>query len=260
MTNKLTNLDFRDGALPVYSQIAYKIELSISKGIYPIGELLPSQRELGELYNVSRITIVKALKLIQSRGLISSRQGKGSTVVKRSFQKNNYINQGFSTQFNNEINEIFTKVISCELVSASENISNYLLVMENEEVIKITRVRYIKHIPVCVEHNYYRNISPYKEICFDLKDNDSIYNKLNSKGVIVSYAEERMASILSDSKYNNLLNLKSDMPLLKLIRETYSKEGEERFPVEYCENYYNTDTYGYYGILSINLLPHNEKG
>ena len=61
----------------VYLDIKHKIE----NGTYPIGELIPTEHELAEIYDVSRETIRKAQKLLLENGFIHKKQGRGSTVL-----------------------------------------------------------------------------------------------------------------------------------------------------------------------------------
>ena len=65
---------------PLYMQIKENIQHKIEEGVYADGDKLPSERELCEIFSVSRIPVRKALELLESEGLIHSFQGKGSFV------------------------------------------------------------------------------------------------------------------------------------------------------------------------------------
>ena len=65
---------------PLYMQIKENIQHKIEQGVYADGDKLPSERELCEIFSVSRIPVRKALELLESEGLIHSFQGKGSFV------------------------------------------------------------------------------------------------------------------------------------------------------------------------------------
>lgn len=65
----------------VSSQIAEQIRSSILAGEFTPGEKLPPERELAELFGVSRPSVREALNLLASSGLVESYQG-GGTVVK----------------------------------------------------------------------------------------------------------------------------------------------------------------------------------
>ncbi|WP_329273564.1 winged helix-turn-helix domain-containing protein [Streptomyces sp. NBC_01451] len=49
--------------------------------VYPLGTLLPPQRELAHEFGVSRDTVQRVLRVLTDRHLIESRQGSGSRVI-----------------------------------------------------------------------------------------------------------------------------------------------------------------------------------
>ncbi|MFW5987980.1 MAG: GntR family transcriptional regulator [bacterium] len=66
--------------LPLYKQITEYLKEQIKQREYTPGDQLPSESELNELFNVSRITSQRALKEMEQEGLIYREQGKGSFV------------------------------------------------------------------------------------------------------------------------------------------------------------------------------------
>ena len=71
---------------PMYRQIFDDLIRGISDGKYPSGSRLPSEKELADLYSVSRITSKKALEMLADRGIIMRKPGKGSFVIDSSRQ------------------------------------------------------------------------------------------------------------------------------------------------------------------------------
>jgi GntR family transcriptional regulator of arabinose operon len=67
--------------IPKYRQIYEDLHSAIGTGSFQPGERLPSEAELGERYNTSRITVAKALKELQLQGLVSRRAGSGTHVL-----------------------------------------------------------------------------------------------------------------------------------------------------------------------------------
>lgn len=62
-------------------QIAGELRSRISRGEYPPGQLLPTQRQLVMEYGVPRHTMRLAMRELQTEGWIESRQGSGTRVV-----------------------------------------------------------------------------------------------------------------------------------------------------------------------------------
>lgn len=65
----------------LYEKIYNDIVEGIRTNQYPPGSKLPSEKELSERYNVSRITSKKALEMLADQNLISRMAGKGSYVL-----------------------------------------------------------------------------------------------------------------------------------------------------------------------------------
>ncbi len=66
--------------LPLYYQLYSVIKMSISRAELKPGQALPSERKLAELHNVSRITVVKAIDLLEREDLVEKQQGRGTFV------------------------------------------------------------------------------------------------------------------------------------------------------------------------------------
>ncbi|GGG17306.1 GntR family transcriptional regulator [Paenibacillus aceti] len=65
---------------PMYEQIFEALRDQIISHKYELGERIPSEKELGEAYNVSRITSKKALDMLTQEGYIVRKPGRGSFV------------------------------------------------------------------------------------------------------------------------------------------------------------------------------------
>jgi len=75
-------IDFSD-PMPLYKQVAADIRNQITSGKLQSGDRLPSQRELADEYEVSLITVKKAISELNSEGILYSRVGKGTFVNQR---------------------------------------------------------------------------------------------------------------------------------------------------------------------------------
>lgn len=69
------------GSGPYYKRLASHLMDGIKAGRWPVGTPLPTEKELCDVFGVSRHTTREALRQLESRGLIARRQGSGSTVL-----------------------------------------------------------------------------------------------------------------------------------------------------------------------------------
>lgn len=69
----------------LYTQIVEKIRQWIIKGYLKEGEALPSERELAQMFDVSRVPVREALKILEFLGVVQHVRGKGVIVKKMNF-------------------------------------------------------------------------------------------------------------------------------------------------------------------------------
>ncbi|MET9339310.1 GntR family transcriptional regulator [Nonomuraea sp. NPDC003804] len=70
----------REGPVPLYQQVATEIRRRIDSGAIPPGHSVPSEQEIEDEFNVSRITATKALRLLREQGLVYLVPGRGTFV------------------------------------------------------------------------------------------------------------------------------------------------------------------------------------
>lgn len=144
-----------------YEYIADQIrnQIIISKELLP-SQMLPTETELCEKYETSKMTVKKALDALVVEGLIYKKRGMG-TFVKSLNQgpiDNIVISNkeqsltGFSRQFREQ--KVSTKVISHSIIAADEALALNLNIAPEDFVYQIIRVRYLDEIPVVHEETY----------------------------------------------------------------------------------------------------------
>lgn len=67
---------------PLYQMVVRALRSEILRGEYPVGTALPSELALVNRFGVSRHTVREALRHLRDLGLVESRQGKGTLVLK----------------------------------------------------------------------------------------------------------------------------------------------------------------------------------
>jgi DNA-binding GntR family transcriptional regulator len=66
---------------PQYRQVADTLRRRIRNGVYQQGETIPSFVELEDLFDVSSITVRKAVGILSDEGLVDGRRGIGTVVI-----------------------------------------------------------------------------------------------------------------------------------------------------------------------------------
>ncbi|GIO23597.1 GntR family transcriptional regulator [Oceanobacillus sp. J11TS1] len=145
-----------------YQQIAIEIESYIEKHQMQQGEKLPVLESLMKEFKTSKSTIVKALDLLEKKGIIF--QVRGSGIFVRRKKRNNYINllsnQGFQKdldQFN-----ITSEMLELEIQKPTETVAQNLHVDMDQDIYYVKRIRYIEGNTLCLEESFFNKaIVPY---------------------------------------------------------------------------------------------------
>lgn len=92
---------------PIYVQLANKIEESIIERSIKEGERVPSQIDLGKMFNINPATAGKSLTLLLERGVVDKRRGLGMFVTDDALTiiKNRRLKQNLSTLARDYLNE-----------------------------------------------------------------------------------------------------------------------------------------------------------
>ena len=72
-----------ESSLPLYQQLQRALRQAIETRVLGPDDALPPERELAEDFNVSRITVRKAIEGLVGEGLLVRRQGSGTFVLAR---------------------------------------------------------------------------------------------------------------------------------------------------------------------------------
>ena len=72
---------FRRDGTPLYVKVAEVMRQRILRGIWKTGELLPTIDALMAEFQVARITVREAVKILESEGLVEPRRGRGTRVL-----------------------------------------------------------------------------------------------------------------------------------------------------------------------------------
>ncbi|MGW6568830.1 GntR family transcriptional regulator [Streptomyces sp. NPDC054975] len=68
-------------AEPLYARIRAELRMDIASGLYAQGEHLPPADQLGKEYGANKNTILRALRMLRSEGLIDFGRGRGAVVL-----------------------------------------------------------------------------------------------------------------------------------------------------------------------------------
>jgi DNA-binding GntR family transcriptional regulator len=107
----------RTSPLPAWAQAAQYIRRQIETGRLTGGERLPSETELADTFQLSRLTVRQALGQLSTEGLIERRQGIGTFVVPRkvAVQHDLSLSSSWRQRFREEGHESSSELLEARL-------------------------------------------------------------------------------------------------------------------------------------------------
>ncbi len=220
-----------------YESVADDIVQKISAGNYRPNDKLPTTEELCEQYQVSKITIKKAMDELEQRGLVARRRGSG-TFVKGIVPVGKNAPEGWSmssqmTGFKNEAlaegHTPSTKVVEFAVEHPDAMVAEALGLDADEFVYRICRVRLRDDVPLVIEHTWMPiNVIP------DLRMKhleDSIYNYIeNDLGLKIASAHRTAEAVGVSEEEAPLLDVPAGSPCLQVEQVGFLDDGQ---PFEY---------------------------
>ncbi len=88
-----------DSPIPLYHQICEQLQSRIREGVYPPGQMIPSETVLAKSYGVGRPTVRQAMDILVQKGLIQRKRGAGTFVKEPSPQIDLFSLAGTSQAF-----------------------------------------------------------------------------------------------------------------------------------------------------------------
>ena len=70
-----------DSPVPIYEQIVAQVVFAVAAGDLPVGELIPSVRDLSQQLIVNANTVARAFMELERMGVLESRRGVGMAVT-----------------------------------------------------------------------------------------------------------------------------------------------------------------------------------
>lgn len=169
---------------PLYERVKAAISEDIKAGKYAPGAKIPPEPELERIYNVSRITIRRAVAELCQEGVLNKQQGSGTFVSEPILHRcivGGKVFEGFSQTCRANGAVSGARVIKCELLPANEAESKCLRLADGAVLIHVQRVRTANDVPIYMENMYI----PYEGfgalLAMDL-NNASIFRSMEKAG------------------------------------------------------------------------------
>lgn len=229
----------------LYIQVRDSLEKSIKDGTYD--QMLPSEKDLCEHFGVSRITVRKALELLEIKNLIYTIHGKGTFVKPKIMDEHLSKIHSFGETLSQKGYKGYTRIVSFEEYATDQSI-NFLL---DDPVFggpcQISLIGYIDDSPAVFYRSILRKstgMDMYRE-AQKLEQNNipfSTYDLYKKLGIEIAKVNQKVLAINADETLAEQLNVNTNDALLVLESMVFDSD---MVPYEYKRGYYRTDRYSF---------------
>lgn len=229
---------------PAYIQIKEFIINDINSGKLKSGSKIETEAELMKRFNVSRMTVNKAISLLSTEGIVERIPGKG-TFVKNKINRAPFVNLAIDsmTDYISSLNKKpGANVLDFSIFKAKQNpeIQDILGLDDDDYIYYFARVRTADGEPVVYAESYVA--SKYTPPLSAEILNGSFYKYLKENNIKRSGYKVEVSSLMASSKIASMLNIKKGDPIL-------FNEGllfiENKTPIEYSKIYFNGNMFSF---------------
>ena len=208
---------------PKYYIVKRAIIRKIEKEEYKENELIPSERELTEMFGVSRITVRRAVDELVGENYLYRIQGKGT--------------YGMTPR---------RHVISASTEIADQRRRRLLELGDNERVFRLERIYFadddpLNHTVTYLPYKLFPGIDAHDFSC------ESLYSVLGSQyGCQITTATRTIEAVLAEGKIARYLEVSSGTPILHFECVTRGKIHGRECPIEFFKCCYRSDKFKFY--------------
>jgi DNA-binding GntR family transcriptional regulator len=229
----------RTSPIPLYFQVAARLQEQIEGGEIPVGTRIENEVDLAWRLGVSRPTARRAIQYLVERGMLVRKRGVGTQVVHRKVRRPLQLSSLYD-DLSVAGRKPRTEVLALDVTPAPDAIAQALGVPEGAEITWVERLRYADDEPLALMHN---------AIPVDLMRPDSaalttygLYELLRRAGHAPRIATQVIGSRSASTTEARVLAERRGAPLLTMTRTAWDAAGRA---VEYGSHVYRASRYSF---------------
>jgi GntR family transcriptional regulator len=236
----------RQSKMPLHEQLYEILRSSIQRGDWEVGEMIPTEPELIEQYEVSRITVRQALNRLVNEGLIYRQQGRGTFVAEPTLEQGLTRIISFTEDMHQRGLVPGTHVLFEGLVPAPDDIADQLQVSAGEELARLERLRLANQKPMSIEESYLVHRYCPAVLEYDYSETPLREILQRQYDVRIVRARQTIRAVIATPEQAELLGSEGPASLLFVERVSYSQHN---IPIEFLRIHYRGDRYTLYNEL-----------
>lgn len=236
--DQLIRID-RSSPIPLYFQVASRLEELIESGELPPGSRLENEIAIADKIGLARPTMRQAISYLVNKGLLVRKRGVGTQVVHGGVRRAVELTSLYDDLLRDH-KQPRTKVLSFRVAPAPDDIAVALQLARGKEVVTVERLRYANDQPLALMHNYLPvDLFPISE---EMLAERGLYQIMRESGIRLRLADQRIGARRATAAEAALLGDSRGAPLLTMVRTAYDDGGRV---VEYGSHVYRAALYSF---------------
>ncbi len=231
-----------DLPVPMYFRIQQAILEQMQQGLLKPGQQLPTEAELAQQYQVSRITAKRALDELVRQGRAFRQQGRGTFVAQTRIRDISGFGS-FSADIKARGMLPGSKILKFDEVMPEAEVREHLHLSEDEQAYLLKRLRLANNEPVAVE-TAYLPCRRFPNLFSHVQDDKSLYAVLAEKYQSVpTWADAEIEARSATKEEALLLKMDVGKPVLAARRVTFAANYDI---IETVYSVYRGDRFTFY--------------
>ena len=201
-----------------------EIEDRIGRGELAAGEQLPTERELGDLYAVSRVTVRRAIASLAADGLVYAIQGRGTFVASGRLAEPPNTLQSFHELVANEHVVVGAEPLTVATRAATLDEAEKFGIAPGAPLFELVRLRTLDELPVAIDSTILPLAVDPDLPALDWSE-ESLYARLVAVGHTPVTADYSVEAQAADGRVARLLATTPGSPVLVAESEVSDQSG-----------------------------------
>jgi DNA-binding GntR family transcriptional regulator len=229
----------RNSPVPLYFQVAQRLEQMIESGELATGTRLENEIDLADRLGLSRPTMRRAIEYLVGKGLLVRRRGVGTQVLHPKVQRQVELTSLYEDLAQTR-RDPSTRVLSFSREQAPDALALELGLPEGTEVYVFERLRYADGEPLALMRNHV----PANLLRLSAEDLETrgLYNLLRASGINLRIARQSIGGRAATTAEAKALSEAKGAPLLTMERAAYDDQGRA---VEHGDHIYRASRYSF---------------
>jgi GntR family transcriptional regulator len=242
-------------ASTLYTRVEETIAAEIAQGEYRPGDQLPTEDALLERFQVSRITVRRAIQNLVRRDLLEIRRGLGTFVLSPRIEAELTKLTGFVEDMHAVGRKATARVVGQDVVTASARVAERLGLTKGTKVMQIRRVRLADATPISYDETWLPLALGKQIVRNDLRRRP-IFNLLEEEyGVPLVEADYELEAVIASKAVAHALQIRAGSPIFQIERTSMTAGNK---PVDYEVLSYRGDLVRF--VTKLRRHPGNAAG